>query len=345
MEKGCATNDKAADFVPKAILPLVPIPMRRRWFKDHRQARPQKAASFQKRVSDLTCSYTKAVQATRKEARSLKAKEGTESACPRPCWTTPRKVHVGCGSGRLRVGRLRTGWLWVVFSFFLLFLPFTPTRSFAGVLSRWCDGLRGSPGTYCHAFLSVRVLASRMGNANSAPRASAASEPTWDVRVNKALREGFGITATGGVYLTGLDAVTLPTAYLAGYILGSGIGIWRGQANFWRPARGMGTLLVGMTLALPPYVRMIYAPWLILSPGAVAWAGLTTGIIGVGAHLLAKPRAEDEHALALVVDPTSWGLGVPATISNKFCGATLIGVGLYLAAPGALRLAMMFGSS
>ena len=184
-----------------------------------------------------------------------------------------------------------------------------------------------------------------MGNANSAPRASAASEPTWDVRVNKALREGSGITATGGVYLTGLDAVTLPTAYLAGYILGSGIGIWRGQANFWRPARGMGTLLVGMTLALPPYVRMIYAPWLILSPGAVAWAGLTTGIIGVGAHLLAKPRAEDEHALALVVDPTSWGLGVPATISNKFCGATLIGVGLYLAAPGALRLAMMFGSS
>ena len=83
------TNDKAADFVPKAILPLVPIPMRRRWFKDHRQARPQKAASFQKRVSDLTCSYTKAVQATRKEGRSLKGKEGPRSprACPRPCWT------------------------------------------------------------------------------------------------------------------------------------------------------------------------------------------------------------------------------------------------------------------
>ena len=88
-------------------------------------------------------------------------------------------------------------------------------------------------------------------------------------------------------------------------------------------------------------MRMIYAPWLILSPGAVAWAGLTAGIIGVGKHLLGRPGAQEEHQAALVFGNAD----VSPTIENKFIGAALVGVGVYLAAPGALRLAMMFGSS
>jgi hypothetical protein len=104
--------------------------------------------------------------------------------------------------------------------------------------------------------------------------------------------------------------------------------------------QGEWARLVGLTLVCPPYVRMIYAPWLILSPGAAAWAGLTGGIIGVGSHLVAG-RPQDEHQLALVaVIPD-----VPATVTNNFFGAALVGVGLYLAAPGALRLAMMFGTT
>ncbi len=201
-------------------------------------------------------------------------------------------------------------------------------------------------------FTALACIARRMGNANAAPAApssapvvplansTTAKDLSWDERVNKALREGFGITATGGVYFTGIDVLTLPTAYVAGHILGSGIGIWRGQANFGRPARGMGTLLVGLTLVCPPPVRMMYAPWLLLSPGAAAWAGLTGGIVGVGSHLVGRPCAENEHEQALVINIPD----VPVTVENKFFGAALVGIGLYLAAPGALRLAMMFGS-
>ena len=200
-------------------------------------------------------------------------------------------------------------------------------------------------------------IARQIGNANTTSAGPAAPAPgpastaalantttgneaSWDEHVSKAIRECFGITATGSVYFVGIDALTLPTVYVAGHILGSGIGIWRGQAKFGRPARGMGTLLVGLTLVCPPYVRVMYAPWIFLSPGAAAWAGLTGGIIGVGQHLVSWPCAENEHEHALVAEIPL----VPATVANKFFGAALVGIGMYVAAPGALRLGMMFGS-
>eukprot|EP01043_Picozoa_sp_COSAG02_P059270 COSAG02_NODE_7523_length_2974_cov_7.116870_2_plen_225_part_00 len=200
-------------------------------------------------------------------------------------------------------------------------------------------------------------VAHRMGNANaapaapsSAPAAAAPAAPlanstnaqdlSWDELANKALREGFGISAAGGIYFTGLDVLTLPTAYVAGHILGLGIGVWRGQANFGRAARGMGSMLVGLTLVCPPPVRIMYSPWILLSPGAAAWAGLTAGIVGVGKHLVDRPCAENEHEQALVIEIPD----VPVTVANKFFGAALVGIGVYLAAPGALRVMMMFGS-
>ena len=186
-----------------------------------------------------------------------------------------------------------------------------------------------------------------MGKAQSKPAAPPTpprgAEATWDQNMNTALRETFGITATGGVFLTGVDAITLPMAFLAGSVIGAGVGVWRGgqrEGDILRPALGVGTILTGLTLAVPPYVRMVYAPWLFISPQACAWAALTGGIVGVGIQMYNPPR---ENAL---VEPAEEAENFPITGSvAAFWGGSLIGAGLYLAAPGALRVAMMYGGS
>ena len=166
---------------------------------------------------------------------------------------------------------------------------------------------------------------------------SKATPGTWDQNVNVALRETFGITATGGVYLTGVDILTLPMAFAAGAVIGAGIGVWRNDDNIARPARGMGAVLCGLTVVVPPYVRIAYAPWLFISPLGCAWAAFTGGIVGAGMYTLRDPRRAD----AVVVDADS----EIRRSANAFVGAALIGAGLYLAAPGALRVAMMYGGS
>ena len=49
---------------------------------------------------------------------------------------------------------------------------------------------------------------------------------SWDQNLNQALRELSGISATGGVYLTGVDLITLPMAFVAGAVIGAGISVW-----------------------------------------------------------------------------------------------------------------------
>ena len=59
---------------------------------------------------------------------------------------------------------------------------------------------------------------------------------SWDQNLNQALRELFGISATGGVYLTGVDLITLPMAFVAGDVIGAGISVRRGD-DHWAPSR------------------------------------------------------------------------------------------------------------
>ena len=69
-------------------------------------------------------------------------------------------------------------------------------------------------------------------------------------------------------------------------------------------------------------------------------AALTGGIVGVGIKMYNPPR---ENAL---VEPAEEAENFPITGSvAAFWGGSLIGAGLYLAAPGALRVAMMYGGS
>lgn len=189
------------------------------------------------------------------------------------------------------------------------------------------------------------------GQSKAAPVAT-----TWDQNVTSSLRDLFGITATGGVFLTGVDAITLPMAFAAGSVIGAGVGVCRGDWDISRPARGFGTLMVGLSLAVPPYVRMVYAPWLFISPSACAWAAFTGGIVGVGVHLVRAVPLSGERAAAAaaaadaaIVPPPD---AEPPALANELppgvracLGSAMIGAGLYLAAPGALRVAFMYGGS
>ena len=164
----------------------------------------------------------------------------------------------------------------------------------------------------------------------SKPNPVAPSAATY-ADVSRSMQEYFGITSSAAVYLTGIDALTLPTAFIAGMVVGGGISLWRAQPHWRRPALGAGTFLCGLTLAVPPYVRLLYAPWLFISPVGLTWAGFTGMIIGVGVRLLRQPRVPvaDEEDIDL---------------TGAASGSALIACGVYLACPGALRLAFMYGS-
>ena len=84
----------------------------------------------------------------------------------------------------------------------------------------------------------------------------------WYVEFDEGVRKLMG-SPEGALFVTGVDVVTLPYAFLAGAWIGLGIGLWRDQRDLMRPMRGMGVLLVGLTLAVPAYVRVGYMPCLL----------------------------------------------------------------------------------
>lgn len=158
---------------------------------------------------------------------------------------------------------------------------------------------------------------------------------SWDQNLNQALRELFGISATGGVYLTGVDLITLPMAFVAGDVIGAGISV----------RRGFGTLLCGLTLAVPPYVRIAYAPWIFISLMGCAWVAFTGGMVGLGRHLLRSPRRDNAVVGTVMATNSESPPGPAVSAKRAWLGASIIGAGLYLASPGALRVAFMYGGS
>ena len=175
-----------------------------------------------------------------------------------------------------------------------------------------------------------------MGKGQSKPLVND-QKPTlsWDQNLNQALRELFGISATGGVYLTGVDLITLPMAFVAGAVIGAGISV----------RRGFGTLLCGLTLAVPPYVRIAYAPWIFISLMGCAWVAFTGGMVGLGRHLLRSPRRDNAVVGTVMATNCESPPGPAVSAKRAWLGASMIGAGLYLASPGALRVAFMYGGS
>ena len=189
---------------------------------------------------------------------------------------------------------------------------------------------------HSHALgLSPRDLRA-MGPPSS--KSTAVATP-WYVDFDKSMRGMVGIPE-GGLFVTGLDAVTLPFAFIVGAWIGAGVGVWRGDNDLMRPMRGMGTFLVGLTLAVPAYIRIGYMPFLFITPSAFAWSFLTGGIIGAGWRMLRAPGAlENADALA---NPHDEELERFGDLMTGSLGAAVIASGLYLALPGPVRVLMMY---
>ena len=128
---------------------------------------------------------------------------------------------------------------------------------------------------------------------------------SWDQNLNQALRELFGISATGGVYLTGVDFITLPMAFVAGAVIGVGISVRRGDDHMGPAACGFGTLLCGLTLAVPPYVRhgRLGSP---SAPRATARQRCRRYRYGNQQRIAARPRGVRKTRLAGCVDDRRW---------------------------------------
>ena len=166
----------------------------------------------------------------------------------------------------------------------------------------------------------------------------------WHVVLTELLNETCGIPGSGG-YLTGVDLITIPAAFGSGCIMGGGLALYRGSRKWGRVSKGTGVFLCGATLAVPPYIRIMYAPFLFLSPSALLWAGLTGGIMGGGLKLM---REEPTEAVAPVAAPPPEGEGVcdvfapqHATLRGAL-GGFVFACGLYLALPGGVRVLMMY---
>ena len=173
------------------------------------------------------------------------------------------------------------------------------------------------------------------------PKPQPQTQPTpWYEELTKLLNETCGLPGTGG-YLTGVDLITIPTAFGAGCIVGGGLALYRGSRQWGRVSKGAGVFLCGATLAVPPYIRVMYAPFLFLSPSALLWAGLTGGVMGGGLKLMHEPPA------APLVDPPADGGGFDlfapqhATLRGAV-GGFVFACGLYLALPGGVRVLMMY---
>ena len=92
---------------------------------------------------------------------------------------------------------------------------------------------------------------------------------------------------------------------------------------------GYGTLLAGLTLAVPPYVRIMYSPWLMLGPQGALYSMLTGSIIGIGAMKINGP-------------PPATGVDETDELLGGGLGGSLIALGCYLALPGAVRVLFMY---
>ena len=179
---------------------------------------------------------------------------------------------------------------------------------------------------------------------SSPPMAPSTQSTPWHVGLTKLLNETCGIPGSGG-YLTGVDLITIPVAFGAGCIAGGGLALYRGSRQWGRVSKGAGVFLCGATLAVPPYIRVMYAPFLFLSPPALLWAGLTGGIMGGGLKLM---REQPTEAAAPVAAPPAEEQGefdvfAPhhATLRGAL-GGFVFACGLYLALPGGVRVLMMY---
>ena len=54
----------------------------------------------------------------------------------------------------------------------------------------------------------------------------ATTPESWGEAANRELRSSFGLPLTGG-FLTGIDLATLPAAFAAGCVVGSGLALWQ----------------------------------------------------------------------------------------------------------------------
>ena len=168
----------------------------------------------------------------------------------------------------------------------------------------------------------------------------------WYVEFDEGVRKLMG-SPEGALFVTGVDVVTLPYAFLAGAWIGLGIGLWRDQNDLMRPMRGMGVLLVGLTLAVPAYVRVGYMPFLFIGPRGFAWSFFTGSVIGAGVRMLSArpPRilppmpdsaiARERPELARAIDEN-------VELFGSSLAAGIIMSGLYLALPGPVRVLMMY---
>jgi hypothetical protein len=182
----------------------------------------------------------------------------------------------------------------------------------------------------------------------SSPKPPSQAPPTqstpWHVELTKLLNDTCGIPGSGG-YLTGVDLITIPTAFGAGCIVGGGLALYRGSRQWGRVSKGAGVFLCGATLAVPPYIRVMYAPFLFLSPSALLWAGLTGGIMGGGLKLMHEQPAQAVAPLAAPPAEDGGELDVFAPQHATLRGALggfVFACGLYLALPGGVRVLMMY---
>ena len=110
--------------------------------------------------------------------------------------------------------------------------------------------------------------------------------------------------------------------------------------------------MAGATLAVPPYVRVFYAPFMFISLPALWWSGFTGSIMGSGLQLFSavhEPEGEDAAAAVATAHPAQ---PAPAPDFDIFArehavkrGALagfLIATGLYLALPGGARVVMVY---
>ena len=68
-------------------------------------------------------------------------------------------------------------------------------------------------------------------------------------------------------------------------------------------------------------------------------------MVGLGRHLLRAPRRDNAVVGTVMATNSESPPGPAVSAKRAWLGASIIGAGLYLASPGALRVAFMYGGS
>jgi len=150
-------------------------------------------------------------------------------------------------------------------------------------------------------------------------------------------------------FLFGVQGIGLIWTCFTGGMIGAG-------AKYPLPTRqgcvGGALFLSGLYLMVPSPVRLMYCPYFWLWPSECLWAALTGAVMGAGWHVLAAgpdalaaPPALEAQVAATPAAEDEEGEGMPmdALVEHMVNGAVagaIICTGLYLAAPGPLRVAM-----